>query len=112
MAVVTLFMSDLDPEKRMFKSKKEADDYDKKLALAENLSSFVSQQLKDVDDALAESLGMLIADNKERFLAALKGKPEALFQTDEDDKLPANAKQSAETNAAGVESEERIVSIK
>lgn len=111
MAVVTLFMSDSDPEKQMFKSKKEADDYDKKLALAENLSSFISQHIGDVDDALAESLGMLIADNKDRLLAALKGKPEVLFQTDEDEKLPATDKQSAETGTAAGESKEKVVSI-
>lgn len=85
MAVVTLYMSDRDPEQRMFKSKKEADEHDKKLELAENLTAFISQQVEAVDDDLAESLGMLIAENKDRIMQAFKGKPEALFENQEED---------------------------
>lgn len=81
MAVVTLYTSDLDPEKRMFKSKKDADEHDKKLELAESVATFISQQIKSVDEELAETLGMLIAENKDRLISALKGKPQALFET-------------------------------
>ena len=83
MAVVTLYVSDRDPEQRMFKSKKEADEHDKKLELAENLSAFISQKVDDVDESLAETLGMLFAEHKDAVMQAFKGKADALFEEKE-----------------------------
>ncbi len=92
MAVVTLYMSDRDPEKRMFTSKKEADEHDKKLELAENLMEFILQHVDSVEEATAERLGMLIADNKELMLQALKGKPQVLLETSGEDKEDGDEK--------------------
>jgi uncharacterized protein len=108
MAVVTLYMSDLDPQQRMFKSKKEADEHDKKLELAESLSSFIARQVDDIGDDLAETLGMLIAENKDRITLAFKGKPEALFATSSEEQ---NSEASAE-NSDNKSASDKVVSLK
>lgn len=77
MAVVTLYMSDRD-ESKQFTSKKEADDYDKKLELGSALGEFLDDKLAALSEDLAEEIGMLLADNKELLMAALKGKPGVL----------------------------------
>tara|TARA_B110001454_G_scaffold27921_1_gene27271 strand:- start:3389 stop:3649 length:261 start_codon:yes stop_codon:yes gene_type:complete len=78
MAVVTLFMSDRDTSKT-FTSKKEADEYDKMLELAEAVSYFVEQNIEGLNEQQVESIGLLFAHNKDKLAAALKGKSEVLF---------------------------------
>lgn len=80
MAVVTLFMSDRDTSKT-FTSKKEADEYDKMLELAEAVSHFVEQNIEGLDEQQVESIGVLFARHKEQLAQALKGKTEVLFNT-------------------------------
>lgn len=79
MAVVTLFMSDRDTSKT-FTSKKEADEYDKLLELAEAVSYFVEQNIADLSEQQSEEIGRLIARNKEIFSQAFKGKTDAMFE--------------------------------
>jgi dsDNA-binding SOS-regulon protein len=78
MAVVTLFMSDRDTSKT-FTSKKEADEYDKMLELAEAVSYFVEQNVEGLDEQQIENIGLLFAHQKDKLTLALKGKTEALF---------------------------------
>ena len=80
MAVVTLYMSDRD-ESKQFTSKKEADDYDKKLELGSALGEFLDDKLASLSEEMAEEIGMLLADNKELLMAALKGKPGVLNES-------------------------------
>jgi len=80
MAVVTLYMSDRD-ESKQFTSKKEADDYDKKLELGSALGEFLDNKLTALSEGMAEEIGMLLADNKELLMAALKGKPGVLNES-------------------------------
>ncbi len=80
MAVVTLYMSDRD-ESKQFTSKKEADDYDKKLELGSALGEFLDNKLASLSEEMAEEIGMLLADNKELLMAALKGKPGVLNES-------------------------------
>ncbi len=80
MAVVTLYMSDRD-ESKQFTSKKEADDYDKKLELGSALGEFLDDKLAALSEEMAEEIGMLLADNKELLMAALKGKPGVLNES-------------------------------
>lgn len=82
MAVVTLYMSDRDTNKT-FTSKKEADEYDKLLELAEAVTFFVEKKISGLTEAQGEEIGHLIARNKEVFALAFKGKAEALFTADE-----------------------------
>lgn len=79
MAVVTLFMSDKDPQKRTFSSKAEADALDRKLELAENLQAFLERQLPGLDENLSERIGLLLAEHKDAVAAACRGKSEDLL---------------------------------
>jgi uncharacterized protein len=79
MAVVTLYMSDRDQSKT-FSDKKEADNYDKMLELAENVSIWMEKEIEGLSEAQTESIGMLIAQNKDNLFKALKGKPEVLLE--------------------------------
>ena len=83
MAVVTLFMSDRDTSKT-FTSKKEADEYDKMLELAEAVSYFVEQNIEGLDEKQVENIGLLFARQKEQLAQALKGKTEALFNSQQE----------------------------
>ena len=81
MAVITLFMSDRDP-KKTFTDKKAADNYDKMLELAENVSLWMEKSIKGLSEEQIENIGMLIAENKDLLSKAIKGKPESLLEPD------------------------------
>ena len=83
MAVVTLYMSDRD-ESKQFTSKKEADEYDKKLELGSALGEFLEGKVGALNESLAEEIGMLLAENKELLMTALKGKPSVLNESGSD----------------------------
>jgi dsDNA-binding SOS-regulon protein len=89
MAVVTLFMSDRDTSKT-FTSKKEADEYDKMLELAEAVSYFVEQNIEGLDEKQVENIGLLFARQKDQLAQALKGKTEALFNSQQENKSEAD----------------------
>lgn len=78
MAVVTLFMSDRDTS-RTFTSKKEADDYDKMLELAEAVSHFMEQNIEGLSEQQVEEIGLVFARNKDLLAQAIKGKSDVLF---------------------------------
>jgi dsDNA-binding SOS-regulon protein len=82
MAVVTLYMSDRDKTGRTFVSKKDADEHDKKLELAENLSVFLGQRLSFLNEKQVEDIGFMLAEHRELLAQALKGKPEVLLDTE------------------------------
>ncbi len=82
MAVVTLFMSDRDTSKT-FTDKKEADQYDKMLELAENVSAWMEKEIEGLTEDQVEAIGMLIAENKDILAQAIKGKPEVLLEVTE-----------------------------
>ncbi|MFQ3171622.1 MAG: dsDNA-binding SOS-regulon protein [Oleispira sp.] len=78
MAVVTLFMSDRDISKT-FTSKKEADEYDKLLELAEAVSHFMEQNIAGLSEQQVEEIGLVFARNKDLLAQAIKGKSDVLF---------------------------------
>jgi dsDNA-binding SOS-regulon protein len=78
MAVVTLFMSDRDTS-RTFTSKKEADEYDKMLELAEAVSHFMEQNIEGLSEQQVEEIGLVFARNKDLLAQAIKGKSDVLF---------------------------------
>ena len=77
MAVVAMWKCDRDNS--MFDSKKNADNYDKMLELAENFSAFLSKEIDGISEKDAEDIGLLLAKNKNVLMAACKGKPELLL---------------------------------
>ncbi len=82
MAVVTLYMSDRDSNKT-FSDKKAADNYDKILELAENVSVWMEQSIDGLSEKQCENIGMLIAENRDLLAKAIKNKPEVLLETSE-----------------------------
>jgi len=79
MAVVSLFMSDRDSS-TTFTDKKSADNYDKMLELAENVSIWMEKSIEGLSEAQIESIGLLIAENKDNLAKAIKGKSEILLE--------------------------------
>lgn len=77
MAVVVMWKCDRDGS--MFTDKKEADAYDKMLELAEHFAEFLKSNSSGIGEAEAESIGLLLAKNKDSVISACKGKPEALL---------------------------------
>ncbi|MEM0912565.1 MAG: YebG family protein, partial [Pseudomonadota bacterium] len=53
--------------------KKEADQYDKMLDIADNLVEYIQAKGIALEDELAEELGIVIAKNKDAFTKLLKG---------------------------------------
>ncbi len=80
MAVVILYMSDRDQSKT-FTNKKEAEAYDKKLELAANISQWMKNEIADLSEEQAESIGLLIAENKAPLAKALKGNSAVLLDS-------------------------------
>ena len=77
MAVIVMWKCDRDDS--MFTDKKEADAHDKMLELAENFTEFLIREVKGINDKEAETVGLLLARNKDSVISACKGKPEALL---------------------------------
>jgi dsDNA-binding SOS-regulon protein len=81
MAVVTLFMSDRDISKT-FTIKKEADEYDKLLELAEAVSHFMEKKIEGLSEQQVEEIGLVFARNKDLLAQAIKGKSDVLFASE------------------------------
>lgn len=76
MPVIAMWKCDRDGA--MFENKKDADAHDKMLELGEYFTALIESQIGGVDEAKAESFGLLLAKNKDVLLQALKGKPELI----------------------------------
>jgi dsDNA-binding SOS-regulon protein len=83
MAVVAMWKCDRDNS--MFESKKDADNYDKMLELAENFGAFLLREADGISEQDAENIGLLLSKNKDRLMAACKGKPELLLDIGTDE---------------------------
>ena len=67
----------VDRDGSMFTDKKAAEEHDKMMELADNLSSLLEANFT-IDETLAEEIGLLLAKNKEMLAKAFKGKPELI----------------------------------
>ena len=89
MAVVAVWKCDRDGA--MFADKKDAEEHDKMLELAENISALLESNIKDLDEKTSEAIGLLLASRREDLAKACKGKPEVLLeernQIDKDSKV-------------------------
>lgn len=82
MAIIAMWKCDRDD--KLFDNKKEAEEHDKMLELAANISSWVEAEISEIPEDAIEALGLLMAGNKEKLLKAFKGKPEVLLEKDTD----------------------------
>ena len=74
MAVITQYLvQHKGVDKLITTDKKEADQYDKMLDIADNLVAYIEAKGISLDDKIAEDLSILIAKNKDAFGKILKG---------------------------------------
>lgn len=76
MAVIAVWQCDRDGT--MFQDKKEAEEYDKMLELAENISALIEKHVPQVSAEHSEAVGLLLAKHRDLLAKACKGKPELL----------------------------------
>ena len=67
----------VDRDGSMFTDKKAAEEHDRMLELADGITNMLEAHF-EINDRVAEEIGLLISRNKDAFARALKGKPEAL----------------------------------
>ncbi len=77
MAVIAVWKCDRDGS--MFDNKKDAEEHDKMLELAANITSLIEQEV-EIDENLSETIGLLLAKRRDLLAKACKGKPELLLQ--------------------------------
>jgi dsDNA-binding SOS-regulon protein len=78
MAVIAVWQCDRDGS--MFQDKKEAEEYDKMLELAENISELLNQHLPGGAPEHNEAVGLFLAKHRDLLARACKGKPELLLE--------------------------------
>ncbi|WP_295801381.1 YebG family protein [uncultured Microbulbifer sp.] len=90
MAVVAVWKCDRDGA--MFDNKKDAEEHDKMLELAANITALIERHVDGVSEEASEEIGLMLAKRRETLAKACKGKPEILLSEDE----PAQAESSEE----------------
>lgn len=86
MAVECVYRSTRQPE-QIFMTRNEADEHDRKLEIAENLASVIRHVLPSVSEEDAETLGIFMAERRDKLVPAMKKNPAgilALIETAED----------------------------
>lgn len=87
MALIPMWKCDRDG--KLFDDKKAAEQHDKMLELAANISCWVEQEIPEIGEQQLEALGLLLARNKDKLQAAIKGKPEVLLEPKHSDNITA-----------------------
>ncbi len=74
MAVITQYVvQHKGVDKLVTTDKKKADQYDKMLEVADNLSAYIAAKGIELNDEISEELGILLAKNKDSVAKLLKG---------------------------------------
>lgn len=102
MAVIIQYIVERDGVQKMtFTDKKEADQYDKMLDIADSLYEFIGESDVVLDDEVKESLSLYLAQNSDTLTGLLKGSkpktPKAKIKTNESKKASTSS-DSLETN--------------
>ncbi|MFI2809690.1 MULTISPECIES: YebG family protein [Microbulbifer] len=82
MAVVAVWKCDRDGA--MFDNKKDAEEHDKMLELAANITSLIEKNIDGISEAAGEEIGLLLAKRREVLAKACKGKPEMLLEAEKE----------------------------
>jgi dsDNA-binding SOS-regulon protein len=83
----------------MFTDKKAAEEYDRMLELAANITSLLEDNFEIKED-LAEEIGLLFARNKEDFAKAFKGKPDLILDMGKEKESSSESKKETADEAA------------
>lgn len=78
MAVIAVWKCDRDGT--MFENKKDAEEHDKMLELAANITTLLETHISGIDEKTSEAVGLLLADRRDALARACKGKPSALLE--------------------------------
>lgn len=78
MAVVAVWLCDRDGS--MFEDRKIAEEHDKYLELAANITQLIEDNIPGIDEQHSEAIGLLLAQRRELLAKACKGKPDELLQ--------------------------------
>jgi len=78
MAVIAVWQCDRDGS--MFEDRKLAEEHDKYLELAANITQLIEENIPGIDDKHSEAIGLLLAQRRELMAKACKGKPDELLQ--------------------------------
>ena len=78
MAVIAVWLCDRDGS--MFEDKKVAEEHDKYLELAANITQLIEENIPGIDEQYSEAIGILLAQRRELLAKACKGKPDELLQ--------------------------------
>lgn len=78
MAVIAVWQCDRDGS--MFEDKKQAEEHDKYLELAANITHLIEEEIDGVSEAHSEAIGLLLGKRREVLAKACKGKPELLLE--------------------------------
>ena len=78
MAVVAVWLCDRDGS--MFEDRKIAEEHDKYLELAANITQLIEENIPGIDEKHSEAIGILLAQRRELLAKACKGKPDELLQ--------------------------------
>lgn len=78
MGVIAVWKCDRDGA--MFDNKKDAEEHDKMLELAANITSLIEQHIDGIDEGQSEEIGLLLAKRRDNLAKACKGKPEMLLE--------------------------------
>ncbi|WP_257275814.1 YebG family protein [Endozoicomonas sp. SESOKO4] len=89
----------VDRDGSMFTDKKAAEEYDRMLELAANISSLLEDRF-EIDEDLAEEIGLMFAKNKEAFAKAFKGKPDLVLEIGQTSEQDNDTKDKDEDEAA------------
>ena len=100
MAVIAVWKCDRDGA--MFDNKKDAEEHDKMLELAANITSLIEQHV-DIDEKASETIGLLLAERRDKLAQACKGKPSVLL---DEDSPETKTEAKAETKALDKKSSE------
>ncbi len=84
MAVIAVWKCDRDGS--MFDNKKDAEEHDKMLELAANITRLIEQEV-DIDESLSETIGLMLAKRRDTLAKACKGKPELLLEEEPADNV-------------------------
>ena len=79
MAVIAVWKCDRDNS--MFTNKKDAEEHDKMLELAENITALIDSNIDGIDEKHSEAIGILLSKHRDNLAKACKGKPEALLDS-------------------------------
>lgn len=78
MGLVAVWLCDRDGS--MFEDKKVAEEHDRYLELAANITQLIEEQIPDIDEKHSEAIGLMLAQRRELLAKACKGKPDELLQ--------------------------------